>query len=228
MRVHAVAGRTRETFAAPAAVIALPLGVLQAGGRAAGAVAIEPMPAVARDAIAKLGAGQVQRMVMLFRERVWEHARTAGTQRALRELVFVHDDDDPVFPVWWTPAPLGAPMLTGWTGGPDAERLPSGAALERRAIEALAHRLDASPRWLASRLVRAWTHDWSRDPFARAAYSYPLVGGTEAGQELAEPVERTLFFAGEACAPEGENGTVHGAIESGREAAKRVLEALRE
>jgi monoamine oxidase len=227
VRVVAASGRERVSIAARAVVVAIPLGVLQAGGRAAGAIVIDPMPASARDAIAKLGAGQVQRIAMLFRERVWEHARTLGAQLALRELVFVHDDEDPVFPVWWTAAPLGAPLMVGWTGGPNAERLPSGARIERLAVDALARRLDASRRWLESRLVQAWTHDWSRDPFARGAYSYPLVGGAESGQVLAEPVDDTLFFAGEASAPEGENGTVHGAVESGREAAKRALDALR-
>ena len=226
VRVHASSGRTRLVIRARAAVIAVPLGVLQAGGRSAGSFVIDPFPAGARDAIAKIGTGHVQRVVMLFRERVWEHARTSGTQRSLRDLVFVHDDADPAFPVWWTASPLSAPLMVGWTGGPSAARLPSGARLERAARDALARRLDASPRWIASRLVHAWTHDWSRDPFARGAYSYPLVGGTEAGERLAEPVRDTLFFAGEACAPEGENGTVHGAIESGREAARRVVEAF--
>ena len=75
-------------------------------------------------------------------------------------------------------------------------------------------------------MVDAWTHDWSRDPLARGAYSYPLVGGADAAAALAEPVEDTLWFAGEASAPEGTNGTVHGAMESGREAARTLLKAL--
>lgn len=42
-----------------------------------------------------------------------------------------------------------------------------------------------------------------------------LAGESDAAAELAEPVEDTLFFAGEALAPAGEQGTVHGAIMSG-------------
>jgi monoamine oxidase len=49
------------------------------------------------------------------------------------------------------------------------------------------------------------------------------VGGSEAGNELAVPIDGTLFFAGEATESDGQNGTVHGAIASGRRAAKQAL-----
>ncbi len=37
------------------------------------------------------------------------------------------------------------------------------------------------------------------------------------------PLEQTLFFAGEATDYTGHNGTVHGAIRSGRRAAKELI-----
>ena len=61
------------------------------------------------------------------------------------------------------------------------------------------------------------------DPFARDAYSYVAVGGTEVVRALAAPVEETLFFAGEATNSDGHTGTVHGAIASGRGAAHEIL-----
>ena len=49
-------------------------------------------------------------------------------------------------------------------------------------------------------------------------------GQTPFAQEaLARPLETTLFFAGEATDTAGHNGTVHGAIASGRRAAKEIL-----
>ncbi|HEX4961841.1 MAG TPA: FAD-dependent oxidoreductase, partial [Thermoanaerobaculia bacterium] len=58
------------------------------------------------------------------------------------------------------------------------------------------------------------------------AYSYPRVGGAEAGRRLARPVEGTLFFAGEATDTEGSNGTIEGALASGLRAAKQAASAL--
>jgi hypothetical protein len=49
------------------------------------------------------------------------------------------------------------------------------------------------------------------------------VGGLEAARVLAEPIEKTLFFAGEATDFAGHFGTVHGAISSGVRAAMEIL-----
>ena len=46
----------------------------------------------------------------------------------------------------------------------------------------------------------------------------------DAPRMLGEPVEGTLFFAGEATDLDGQNGTVHGAMASGRRAAGEVIE----
>jgi len=55
---------------------------------------------------------------------------------------------------------------------------------------------------------------------------YQVVGEAEAASALARPVGGRLFFAGEATDTEGATGTVHGAIASGRRAARQVKRAL--
>jgi len=72
----------------------------------------------------------------------------------------------------------------------------------------------------------AWTHDWLHDPYSRGAYSYQLVGGVTAPDELARSLRGTLFFAGEASGSEGRTGTVHGALATGRRAAAEVERSL--
>ena len=69
-------------------------------------------------------------------------------------------------------------------------------------------------------------HDWLHDPYARGAYSYQMVDGADAPAALARPLDATLFFAGEATDTEGATGTVHGAIASGRRAARQVMRVL--
>ncbi|MFY9781575.1 MAG: FAD-dependent oxidoreductase [Candidatus Baltobacteraceae bacterium] len=72
-----------------------------------------------------------------------------------------------------------------------------------------------------------YTHDWQRDPFARGAYSYALVGGEKAHETLVRPIEDAPWFAGEATAGGAEGGTVAGALESGLRAAREILALAR-
>jgi monoamine oxidase len=51
------------------------------------------------------------------------------------------------------------------------------------------------------------------------------VGALDARKTLAEPIEGTLAFAGEATSLEGYGGSVHGAIAAGRRAARMMLES---
>lgn len=67
--------------------------------------------------------------------------------------------------------------------------------------------------------------DWLRDPWARGAYSFHAVGSSPADREtLAAPGPAGVFWAGEATDPL-HPATVHGAVRSGRRAAREVLDA---
>jgi monoamine oxidase len=167
----------------------------------------------------------VRRVVLLFRERWWtKHVRGGRRKASLDALSFVYGTQEQ-FQVWWTLHPAHLPAMVGWSGGPPASRL---AGLDNdeilgRAITSLAGNLGVSKKRVSSQVEGCWTHDWEADPFSRGAYSYALVGGADAAKKLSRPVERTLWFAGEAADSEGRNGTVHGAIGSGRDAATSVL-----
>ncbi len=64
------------------------------------------------------------------------------------------------------------------------------------------------------------------DPYATGVYSYLSAGGMSAPQALAEPINNTLFFAGEATETSGHTGTVHGALMTGKRAAEEIIKAL--
>ncbi|MGC1729500.1 MAG: FAD-dependent oxidoreductase, partial [Steroidobacteraceae bacterium] len=76
---------------------------------------------------------------------------------------------------------------------------------------------------VAGQLQGWYYHDWQEDPFACGAYSYVVVGGSEARAALGSPVGTSLFFAGEATDAGGEAGTVTGALQSGLRAAREAL-----
>jgi monoamine oxidase len=207
-------------------LVTVPVGVLRAAPGEKGAVGWDPEIPHVRRALEGIGMGRVRKLILTFRDPFWEDAawlsRRAGD--GVAALDFFHAPRE-MFPTWWTAAPAaGARRLTawaGWRGSQALERL-SGRGVVRRALATLSSVLHVSGGRLDRLLVAAHEHDWNRDPFSRGAYSYPAVGGGKAPERLAEPVEGTLFFAGEAT--EGaESGTVPGAIASGRRAARRLL-----
>ncbi|MHB1225213.1 MAG: flavin monoamine oxidase family protein, partial [Gemmatimonadaceae bacterium] len=180
-------------------------------------------------ALERLYMGQARRVVMHFGERLWESGelRAPGVTDSLATMGFLQCPDDRIA-VWWTATPLRASVITGWLGGPRAAGLtgaPEGRVVGM-ALESLAGALRLPRKRLENALVRAHTYDWGADRWARGAYSYAGLDGTEARRELARPVDDTLFWAGEATHWEGSAGTVHGALASGARAASELLRSL--
>ena len=209
-----------RSFRAPRAVITLPLAVLQSGE-----VQFDPALSAKQSALNHLEMGVVMRVILRFRERFWENMRVDG--KPLRDLSFLHSDN-PYFPTWWTTMPRVTPMLTGWSAGPH------GLSLRQRSDEeivdcamlSVGELLHLPAKELRDLVAASYFHSWHKDPFSRGAYSYACVGGLNAARELAEPLCGTLFFAGEATEFNGRNGTVDGAIASGRRAAREILQSL--
>jgi monoamine oxidase len=184
---------------APRAVLTLPIGVL-------------PLLKIREKnaALRRLASGPVVRVAMAFREAFWEK-RHPG-------VAFFHSPEAP-FPTFWTPLPMHAPLLSAWAGGPKAARLTGSSEnfLLRKALESVRSVLGniEDPQAVL-------VHDWQADPFARGGYSYVKVGGRGAREELAAPLEETIYFAGEATDAE-QSGTVGGALASGIRAAQEIL-----
>lgn len=132
---------------------------------------------------------------------------------------------DEWFPTWWTTTPRTQPILTGWAPFRSAERLSgqSESFVIEHSLETLSGLMRIDRSELQSLLEAAYFHDWQSDPFSLGAYSYGKVGAVPAPEALGIPVDNTLFFAGEATDTSGHNGTVHGAIASGRRAASEIL-----
>jgi monoamine oxidase len=215
------------TFTASAAIIALPLGVLQAKPRQRGAVSFHPALAEKRKTISRLRVGHVIRLTLRFDARAWRGLLPDMLRKpAPRGFGFIHSRVAGV-PVWW--ALSGQSLLTGWAGGPAAlalARQPERAIFDR-ALGSLAEVFGRPQSHLRRAVADFATHNWSRDPFSRGAYSFIAAGQDAAAEKLRQPIADTLFFAGEATADGAETGTVHGAFASGLRTAKEAGAALR-
>ncbi len=206
VHVRAADGGARETFTARCAIVTVSLGVLQAG-----AIEFDPEPVEALGAARALAFGNAMRVTLRFE-------RAPGFVRPGFLL-----SDEPVFPTWWSAAPEPAAVITGWSAGPKADVLLGlgREAVIKRAVESLGRigggKLPA--------IAGAYFHDWHADPFFRGAYSYVPAGKLWARAALAEPVDGTLYFAGEAANVSwGATLRCVGRLDRGGGAAQRVIE----
>ncbi len=204
VRVRTAAGE----FLAGKAVVTLPLGVLQAG-----VVRFEPAPGEVLEIAKRMRMGAARRVTLVFARRLWPEGMSFLLTRELLPSV------------WWTAHPAESFSLTGWVGGPRAAELAglNERELGQRGCEALAEALEMTAEDVQAVLTEAYAHEWEADAWARGAYSWVPVGGLDAPQRMTEPVENTLFFAGEHTDKTGHWGTVHAALRTGIRAAEQVL-----
>jgi monoamine oxidase len=188
-------------------VVAVPLGVLKAGE-----IALPPLPTTMRRAIGRLNAGAVVTVSFRFERSFWPGAAQVGilSSPAGRFPYFVNREPS-----------TGAPVLTGYAvgdyareiGGWDDERIAADA------VEVLRGAFGARVRPTAT-MVTNWLHD----PFSRGAYASPGIGATiEDFDAFSSLVEGRIAFAGEHTSRY--YGTVHGALLSGRRAARAIVRA---
>ena len=213
VRIDADFLRQPFTATAPKAIITLPLGVLQTD-----TVQFDPPLQGKQAALAGLASGPVLKVVLRYRQSFWEEI-DAGRYA---DAAFFHAPEQP-FPTFWTLKPLRAPILTAWLGGPRAARLAQtpGSNIISVACQSLVSLF--GPQAQTAELEAAYYHEWTSDPYARGAYSYVLAGGNSQRQALAEPIQDTLYFAGEATDFQGNAATVTGALHSGARAAHEIL-----
>jgi monoamine oxidase len=120
--------------------------------------------------------------------------------------------------------PFGQPCIEGYFGGSFAQALEDAGrgAVAAQAIDEIVALLGNDYRRKLKPLAES---RWAHDPFARGSYSHALPGHAGARAVLAAPVDRRLFFAGEATSPNFFS-TAHGARDSGERAAGEVVGAF--
>ncbi|HEU4623453.1 MAG TPA: NAD(P)/FAD-dependent oxidoreductase [Steroidobacteraceae bacterium] len=208
------------TTQAARAIVTLPLGILQLPADSPDAVRFTPALDAKQRAVRSIGFGPVVKLVLKFQTAFWENLDDGR----YRDGGFFHAPGCE-FRTFWTALPIRAPVLNAWAGGTGAARLAAKYDFTGLVDAALAsldvlfdHQCD-----VREQLDAAYSHDWARDPFSHGAYSYVAVGGGSAQEDLAKPLDDTLFFAGEATETD-EFATVTGALMSGERAAHEVLE----
>jgi len=69
--------------------------------------------------------------------------------------------------------------------------------------------------------------DWTKDEYFKGGYSYPLISTTDADRKsMSQPINKKIFFAGEATDVSGDAGTINGALASAERATKEVIDSI--
>jgi monoamine oxidase len=190
-------------------VVAVPLGVLQAGVP----VFDPPLPAPHLRALSRLRMGTVEKVVLRLSEPFWPEG--------VRRVTYLSPDRR--FPAWTELADgSGTTTLVAFhnpTVSPAVGTLPPAGRVDA-ALAVLAEMAGRAPR-----LVTAAATDWGNDPHSLGSYSFiPLGAGAADMHTLGSPVDARLVLAGEHTVAEF-FGTVHAAYLSGVRAATHLLGA---
>lgn len=198
-----------ERYRADAAVVAVPLGVLQAS-----VIRFAPeLPELKRQALLGLRMGPVIKLIYKFAEPI-----------VAPQVMAIYSRLNP--PMWWSPSfghdvgKAGEQVWTAFVSGDWAMELL--ALGEAEALEAGLAALRSELGRPELRALDARLVNWLDDPYTRGGYSFVLPGHEGAREKLAAPTP-PLFWAGEASEPEHRAATVHGALVSGRRAAAEVI-----
>jgi monoamine oxidase len=210
-------------YSANKLILAMPLGVLQAGAKEKCAVAFNPPIPKYLSAINKLGFGAIIKFLLEFDAAFWENeAVQKNIEKNLQNMAFIISDQE--IPTWWTQYPRRSSLLTGWLGGQPAEERKSKSTDEllQLALQSLSNIFKLKVDELKTRLV-AWNiANWTTDPFTLGSYVYDTIEAPEARKVLIEAIDDTLYFAGEYLYDGPAMGTVEAALTSGAEVSEKI------
>ncbi|MDB5154728.1 MAG: FAD-dependent oxidoreductase [Mucilaginibacter sp.] len=212
------------SYKAEKVIIALPLGVLQAAPNEVGTIKFSPSIPKYYEAMQQMGFGSVIKILLEFRDAFWEDeqvAKLAGND--LKGMSFLLSDQE--IPTWWTQFPDNSTILTGWLGGPPAEKKKglSNEELLQQSLHSLSNIFKRSMGKLRDNLIAWSVVNWTADPFALGSYSYDTIAAPTAREIFNTPINNTIYFTGEYLYNRPAMGTVEAALSSGLETAKRMI-----
>lgn len=199
----------RGTFTADAAVVTVPVGVLQSDD-----FVISPaLPEEVAGPLSRLRMNSFEKVFLRFGTRFWDEGVYAIRQQG-PEGRWWHS--------WYDLTALhGTPTLLTFAAGPAAVETRDWA--EDRVVESVLTQLRRLYGDRVEQPTRVHLTAWQDDPFARGSYAYMTLGSTTSDHDdLATPIGGVLHLAGEATWTD-DPATVTAALCSGHRAAENVL-----
>lgn len=206
-----VTTRDSRTLFGNKVIVTVPLGLLQAGTPI---INFQPGIDDYLEAAKNIGFGSVVKVLLRFKEPFWEEKK--------KNIGFLFADTP--IPTWWAQLPSSYPLFTGWAGGPQAWPLENhdDDIILRLALQSLSTIFRKTIDDLKNLLTASHIANWRNDSFARGGYSYSTVRSEKALEVFRNPIQDTIFFAGEAFYSGPSPGTVEAALVSGKNVVERI------
>jgi monoamine oxidase len=200
-----------RSFEGPAAIVTVPLGVLQAG-----TITFDPpLPDAHAHAVGALGFGVLSKSYFRFERRTWD------VENAFCQFL---GSDGGTWAQWFTLPIAAGPIVLAFNAGHRGRSVESTSP-----SELMAGALPIARQLFGNGIapVEVRSSNWTVDPYARGSYSFHAPGsGLDDRRRLQEPISDRLYLAGEAVGVDNP-GTVHGALLSGQSAAAELMRRLR-
>jgi monoamine oxidase len=221
-----VIDENNNCYTANKIIVTVPTGVWTSDGSQKGNILYTPALPGKKEAAKQMGFGAVIKVLLKFKDEYFSNKilkKKGDVDLSKLHMVIT----DKTIPTWWTQYPEKDSLLTGWLSGPKAEELKNenDEVILSHSLHSLEDIFQTDFAGLQENLEWWKVFNWTNDPFTRGSYSYSTLRTAEARKILAEPVQSTLYFAGEALYDGPEMGTVEAALTSGKEVASIILKA---
>lgn len=219
-----ITNQKNENVQAARVVLGVPVPVL----RDQDVTFIPEVPVSKREAWLAVGIGAGLKVYLRLNKRIWPENM---------KLILCGDSFVPQ--IWFEERPFKPSaafptphyVVCGFVTGDQAETM--GKMKLNDIVTAFLYQLDCmfgtpeDPTPATTHFEDKMTHNWSKDPFIRCAYTYPTLMPLEQRLELSKPLGDKVYFCGEATVVSHELATINGALVSGAAAAENVGNSLR-
>ncbi|HEX8676130.1 MAG TPA: NAD(P)/FAD-dependent oxidoreductase, partial [Segetibacter sp.] len=214
----------QNKFVTSKAIITVPLGVWLAAENTKGAILYSPSLQFKAEAAKQMGFGSAIKILLEFKNIFWEDESIIHQSKTDTRNLQMVLSDMPI-PTWWTQLPKHTPILTGWLSGTKAEEIKNekDEVIIGQSLYSLSNIFNIDINALTARLKFGKVFNWANDAYTLGSYSYSTGESKSARKILSEPIENTLFFAGEALYEGTETGTVEAALTNGLQVASAIL-----
>jgi len=205
-----ITDRKNNLFKADKVIVTVPIPILKSGD-------IQFIPALPNEkttAFSKIGMGAGMKVFLKFRNKFFDQNIIGGPICAAYA-------DESIGKL------TNENVLLAFIMGEQAEYL-TALGTDVAITKALLQELDLMYGGKATAsFIASHVQNWTTNPFVKGAYSYSTVGMGDARKIATQPINKKLYFAGEAMNINGHHQTVHGAVETGYREAINVLNDIK-